>query len=89
MTEGMTPTVSDPQAPEWGGLSWSGWQDFDLAHRGKVIPATPGIYRFRARDEPGLLYIAGCRIRQGYLAGAGEWMLLVVRWAVGVADWCH
>ena len=40
-----------------GGLSWSEWQDFDEAHRGKVIPATPGIYRFRARGEPGLLYI--------------------------------
>jgi hypothetical protein len=47
----------DPQAADWGGLSWSQWQDFDEAHRSDVIPATPGIYRFRARDEPGLLYI--------------------------------
>jgi hypothetical protein len=45
------------QAADWGGLSWSGWLDFDKAHRGHLIPATPGIYRSRARDEPGLLYI--------------------------------
>ena len=57
MTSGMTPAADDPQAADWGGLSWSQWQDFDEAHREKVIPATPGIYRFRARGEPGLLYI--------------------------------
>jgi hypothetical protein len=53
----VTPTASDPQAADWGGLSWSQWQDFQDAHRGRVIPATPGVYRFRARGEPGLLYI--------------------------------
>jgi len=26
-------------------LSWSEWRDFGEAHRGKLIPATPGIYR--------------------------------------------
>jgi len=57
MTGGITSAVGDPQGPEWGGLSWSEWLDFDEAHRGKLIPATPGIYRFRARGEPGLLYI--------------------------------
>jgi hypothetical protein len=57
MASYVTPAADDPQAPEWSGLSWSRWQDFDEAHRGKVIPATPGIYRFRARGEPGLLYI--------------------------------
>ncbi len=57
MTSDMRPAADDPQAADWGGLAWSLWQDFDEAHRGKVIPATPGIYRFRAQDEPGLLYI--------------------------------
>ena len=42
MTSDVTPAADDPQAPEWSGLSWSRWQDFDEAHRGKVIPATPG-----------------------------------------------
>src|SRR5690348_7942941 len=57
LTGGITPGGGDPQAADWGGLCWSEWQDFDEAHRSHVIPATPGIYRFRARDEPGLLYI--------------------------------
>ena len=47
MTGDITPAADDPQTPGWGGLSWSEWQDFDEAHRGKIIPATPGIYRFR------------------------------------------
>jgi hypothetical protein len=74
MTGEVTPTAMDPQTPCWGGLSWSEWQDFDEAHRGKVITATPGIYRFRARGEPGLLYIGesggrtGRRGRLGSLA---------------------
>jgi hypothetical protein len=54
---GMTGTVDNPQAANWGGLSWSPWHDFDEAHRRDLIPVTPGIYRFRARDEAGLLYI--------------------------------
>jgi hypothetical protein len=57
MTGDIAETASGPQAADWGGLSWSQWHDFDEAHRGNLIPATPGIYRFRARDEPGLLYI--------------------------------
>ena len=58
MTKDSSPTAaSDPQAANWGGLSWSGWHDFDDAHCHGLIPATPGIYRFRARGEAGLLYI--------------------------------
>ena len=57
MTGEIAGTADGPQAADWGGLSWSEWRDFDEAHRGKLIPATPGIYRFRARGEPGLLYI--------------------------------
>jgi hypothetical protein len=57
MTRDIAGTASGPQAPDWGGLSWSEWHDFDEAHRGDLIPATPGLYRFRTRDEPGLLYI--------------------------------
>jgi hypothetical protein len=74
MTGEVTPTAKAPQAADWGGLSWSEWQDFDEAHRGEVIPATPGIYRFRALGEPGLLYIGesggstGRRGRLGRLA---------------------
>ena len=70
MTGEVTPTAEDPQATDWGGLSWSQWQDFDEAHLGTMIPATPGLYRFRARDEPGLLYVGesgGKRGRRGRL----------------------
>jgi hypothetical protein len=52
-----TTAASDPQAASWGGLLWSAWHDFDEAHRNGLIPATPGIYRFRAQGEAGLLYI--------------------------------
>lgn len=74
MTGNVNPAAGDPQAADWGGLSWSGWQDFDEAHRSHAIPATPGVYRFRAHDEPGLLYIGesgaagGRRARLGALA---------------------
>jgi hypothetical protein len=74
MTGEVTPTADDPQAADWGGLSWSQWQDFDEAHRTGVIPATPGICRFRAHGDPGLLYIGesggsrGRRARVGRLA---------------------
>src|ERR1022692_3038899 len=57
MASDATGTDDDPQTADWGGLSWSDWQDFDKAHQGNLIPASSGIYRFRARDEPGLLYI--------------------------------
>jgi hypothetical protein len=49
--------VSDPQANDWAGLSWSGWYAFDLAVADDRIPASGGIYWFRSRGEPGLLYI--------------------------------
>jgi hypothetical protein len=57
MTGDVAAAAGGPQATDWGGLSWSGWLDFDEAHHDHLIPATPGIYRFRVRDEPGLLYI--------------------------------
>ena len=72
MTGGITSSANDPQAQDWGGLSWSGWQDFDEAHRGKVIPVTPGIYRFRAQREPGLLYIGESGGRRGRRARLGR-----------------
>ena len=50
-------TAGGPPAGDWGGLSWSDWHACDEAHRGNLVPAPPGIYRFGARDEPGLLYI--------------------------------
>jgi hypothetical protein len=49
--------ASDPQTLDWGGLSWSPWHDFDEAREDRLIPATPGLYRFRATGEQGLLYI--------------------------------
>ena len=70
MTGDLASAADDPQAADWGGLSWSKWQDFDEAHRGGVIPTTPGIYRFRARDEPGLLYIGESGEERG---GVGVW----------------
>ena len=51
--------MSDPQAADWGGLHWSEWHDFDEAHRGGLIPATPGVYRFRAKDDQGVLLYVG------------------------------
>ena len=71
MTGDVTPAAGDPQAPGWGGLPRSGWLDFDKAHRGHLIPATPGIYRFRARDEPGLLYIGESGEADGRRATSG------------------
>jgi hypothetical protein len=50
-------TAADPQAANWGSLSWSPWHDFDQAHQQDLIPPTSGLYRFRSRGEPGLLYI--------------------------------
>jgi hypothetical protein len=46
--------AAGPQAARWGGLSWSPWHDFDQAHREHLIPATSGLYRFRACSQPGL-----------------------------------
>lgn len=69
MTVGVTPT-GGLRRRTGAALSWSEWQDFDEAHRGKVIPATPGIYRFPARDKPGLLYLGESGEEEG---GAGAW----------------
>lgn len=52
-----TDAAGAPRAPEWGGLSWSPWHDFDRACGERLIPATPGLYRFRSAGEDGLLYI--------------------------------
>jgi hypothetical protein len=49
--------MADSQAEDWGGLSWSAWCAFDEAVHEGQIPSTGGIYRFRSRGEPGLLYI--------------------------------
>jgi hypothetical protein len=74
MTSDIEEPASNPQAANWGGLSWSEWQDFDEAHRRDLIPATQGLYRFRARGETGLLYVGesgaagGRRARLGALA---------------------
>jgi hypothetical protein len=57
MTDDIGTAAGDPQATNWGRLSWSDWHDFDEAHRRHWIPATPGVYRFRAQNEAGLLYI--------------------------------
>ena len=64
---------SSPQAAGWGGLSWSPWTDLDQAVRDHLIPVTADLYRFRARDDPGLLYIGegvNCRRRLRTLARA-------------------
>lgn len=63
--------MRDPQAADWGGLHWSEWHDFDEAHRGGLIPDTPGVYRFRAQDEPGTLLYVGETGQKG-----GRWARL-------------
>jgi len=35
-----TDAATDPQAPDWGGLSWSSWHDFDQARDDRLIPGT-------------------------------------------------
>jgi hypothetical protein len=49
--------VSSQQADSWGSVSWCGWEAFDRTVSEDRIPASGGIYRFRNRGEPGLLYI--------------------------------
>jgi hypothetical protein len=58
---------SDLQAADWAGLSWSSWHDLDEARDKRLIPMTPGLYRFRAEGEPGLLYIGESGQRWGRL----------------------
>lgn len=58
----------DPQSRRWAGLDWSPWHDFDAAHQEKLIPATPGLYRFRSPGVPGLLYIGENGARGGRAA---------------------
>lgn len=47
----------DPASKSWGDLNWSPWTPFDRAVDEQLIPATPGIYRFRTGGEATLLYI--------------------------------
>jgi hypothetical protein len=48
----------DPQDPRWWGLEWTGWQQLDQAFQARdAIPRAAGVYRLRARDCPGLIYI--------------------------------
>jgi hypothetical protein len=56
---------TDPQARSWGNLEWSPWVSFAEAVGTAMIPATPGLYRFRARGVPGLLYIGESGARKG------------------------
>ena len=49
--------ATDPQSVGWGGMAWSQWHDFDQARDDRLIPSTPGLYRFRVQHEEGLLYI--------------------------------
>jgi hypothetical protein len=63
-----TGSHDDPQSRRWAGLAWSPWHDFDAAHQKKLIPATPGLYRFRAPGIPGLLYIGESGARGGRAA---------------------
>lgn len=58
----------DPQSSRWAGLHWSPWHDLDAAHQEKLIPATPGLYRFRVPGVPGLLYIGESGARRGRAA---------------------
>lgn len=46
-------------------LEWSPWVGFADAVGAGTIPATPGLYRFRACGVPGLLYIGDSGARKG------------------------
>jgi len=58
----------DPQSTRWAGFDWSPWHNLDVAHREKLIPATPGLYRIRVPGVPGLLYIGESGARGGRAA---------------------
>jgi hypothetical protein len=48
----------DPQDPRWRGLEWTSWKQLDEAFRVRAaIPRAAGVYRLRASDCPGLIYI--------------------------------
>jgi hypothetical protein len=52
-----------PAVRRLGGISWSPWLDFDQARDDRLIPSTPGLYRFRAQHEESLLYIGESQAR--------------------------
>ncbi|HEY3735635.1 MAG TPA: hypothetical protein VGL63_17140 [Streptosporangiaceae bacterium] len=49
--------MEKPADEQWADMAWAPWHQFSEVVVASVIPATPGIYRFRTHDEPTLLYI--------------------------------
>lgn len=48
----------DPQGSHWEGLDWTPWKQLDEAFRARgAVPRAPGVYRLRASECPGLIYI--------------------------------
>lgn len=49
--------MREPADEQWAGMRWAPWQPFNEDVVRSAVPTTPGIYRFRTRDESALLYI--------------------------------
>jgi len=60
---------SDPQAADWGGLSWSPWTDLDQAVRDHLIPATAGLYA----SAPAMTRACSTSEKASTAAGCGLW----------------
>jgi hypothetical protein len=60
--------VASPQTRNWGELTWSRWWQLDRAISENRVRG-PGIYRFRSRGDPGLLYIGESGARPRRLGG--------------------
>jgi hypothetical protein len=62
-TGGVSTRVKNLQATDWGGFLWTAWLPLTNVTR-THLPPTAGLYRFRCRDEAGLLYVGEGANRQ-------------------------
>lgn len=74
----LTRLVPYPQASAWMGLDWSRWYDLrDSKTLREELPRSPGLYRVRHSELPGLMYVGesgsegGVRQRVGLDLSAG------------------
>ncbi len=61
-------TKSHPQTADWGGLSWSDWQDFDGAHRNTVLN------RLQRAERLLPLPLAGHGLEVGVALEIAQWL---------------
>jgi hypothetical protein len=64
------PLTGDPQGPEWGGHAWSPW--VLLSEMRKHPPGGSGLYRIRAQNSGGLLYVGQGGVANRLIAHAGK-----------------